>query len=409
MSVKLDHLDYYRLPWNFADNAISWLEPTTECNLRCEGCYRDLEAPRHKSLDEVRGELEVFKRLRKSDCMSIAGGDPLVYPHIVELVGIIRKMGWKPIINTNGVALDEPLLHELKQAGVYGFTLHVDSSQGRPDTRAATETELNDLRLKFARMLAEAGDIACSFNSTVSAKTLHEVPAMVDWARQHADLVQTMVFILYRSPGLSGDFDFYARGEKIDLDTTYKESTWGGEQVLFAQDVVERIREADPDYEPCAYLNGTANPDSFKWLLGGRTVFDGQTVGYMSPRMMELIQTFNHLFTGRYLSYARPRATALGKASALLGSLVDRASRKTLGRIAKRIASRPSSLMRPAHMQSFMVIQPVNFEADGRQDMCDSCPDITVHEGKLVWSCRLEELWDYGDFVTTVPKKNAEK
>jgi hypothetical protein len=51
-----------------------------------------------------------------------------------------------------------------------------------------------------------------------------------------------------------------------------------------------------------------------------------------------------------------------------------------------------------------MIIQPVNFEADGRQDMCDSCPDITVHEGRLVWSCRLEELKDYGDFVTTIAK-----
>jgi hypothetical protein len=51
-----------------------------------------------------------------------------------------------------------------------------------------------------------------------------------------------------------------------------------------------------------------------------------------------------------------------------------------------------------------MIIQPVNFEADGRQDMCDSCPDITVHEGRLVWSCRLEGLKDYGDFVTTIAK-----
>lgn len=29
---------YYRLPWNLADNAITWLEPTTKCNLSCEGC-----------------------------------------------------------------------------------------------------------------------------------------------------------------------------------------------------------------------------------------------------------------------------------------------------------------------------------------------------------------------------------
>jgi MoaA/NifB/PqqE/SkfB family radical SAM enzyme len=81
MAMNLDPQNYYRLPWNYADNAISWLEPTTMCNLRCEGCYRDFDNQQHKSLEEVRTELELFKRLRKSDCISIAGGDPLVYPH----------------------------------------------------------------------------------------------------------------------------------------------------------------------------------------------------------------------------------------------------------------------------------------------------------------------------------------
>jgi hypothetical protein len=314
-------------------------------------------------------------------------------------------MGWKPIINTNGVALDKSLLHKLKKEGVYGFTLHVDSSQRRPDARAANETELNPLRLKFARMLSEAGGIACSFNATVSEKTLDEVPTLVDWARQHADVVQTMVFILYRSPRLTGNFDFYARGQQINLGQIYKEAEWGGERILMAHDAVNKIREADPDYEPCAYLNGTANPDSFKWLLANRTVFDGQTAGYMSPRMMELIQTFKHLFTGTYLSYARPRATTLGKASSLVGSWFDAGSRRILFKMLQQAARNPASLLRSAHMQSLMIIQPVTFEADGRQDMCDGCPDITVHEGKLVWSCRLEELHNYGGFITTVPKK----
>lgn len=409
MSTKLDHRKYYRLPWNYADNGISWLEPTTACNLRCDGCYRDLSSNRHKSLEEVRGELELFKKLRKSDCMSIAGGDPLVYPHIVELVGIIREMGWKPIVNTNGLALDEPLLRELKQAGVFGFTLHVDSSQHRPGFASASETELNELRLKFARMLARAGNIACSFNATISAGTLDEVPAMVDWARRHADLVQTMVFILFRSPELIGDFDFYAKGKPINMKQTYKDAAWGGEKILFAQDVVDKIRASEADYEPCAYLNGTANPDSFKWLLANRTIFSGATLGYMSPRMMELFQTFHHLFSGTYLSYARPKSTALGKAASIFGALFDGASRRILRKLITKGISRPSSFLQPAYLQSLMIIQPINFEADGRQDMCDGCPDITVHEGKLVWSCRLEELKDYGDFVTTTAKTKEDR
>ena len=406
MPARLNHLRYYRLPWNFADNGISWLEPTTDCNLRCEGCYRDPTGPGHKTLEQVRADLEVFKKLRKSDCMSIAGGDPLVYPQIVELVKIIKDMGWKPIINTNGLALDNRLLWELKNAGVYGFTFHIDTSQKRPKVKAATETELNDLRLQYAKMLAEARGIACSFNATISEKTIHEVPEMVKWAQRHANIVHTMVFILFRAPNLTGDFDLFANGKKIEIEGTYKDSAWGGERYLMAPDVVEKIREADPEYEPSAYLNGTANPTSLKWLLANRIVLNGERMGYVSPRFMELVQTFNHLFTGTYLSYARPKSVAMGKMAAFFGGLVDKQMRRIFFRIIKQSLASPLNFFRPAYLQSFMIIQPVNFEADGRQDMCDSCPDITVYDGKLVWSCRMEELNNFGAFIQTVPRGN---
>ncbi len=403
----LDHLSLYRLPWNYADNGISWLEPSTKCNLRCEGCYRDLEHPVHKSLEEMRAELMVFKRLRRSDCMSIAGGDPLVYPHIVALVRMVKEMGWKPIINTNGVALTEPLLRELKRAGAFGFTFHIDTSQNRPRAKGWSETELNKVRLHYAEMLARVGGLACSFNATISEKTLPEVPALVDWAREHADIVHTMVFILFRSPSLEGAFDFYAHGRKLNFGGTYKETTWGGKRSVFASEIVDTIRSADPAYRPAAYLNGTVNPASFKWLLANRIVLDGETVGYVSPRFLELVQTGSHLFRGRYLSYAGPRATMRGKLAAFLAGLVDRDMRRLYGRLLRAMVRRPSRLLKPAHMQSLMIIQPVNFEPDGRQDMCDGCPDMTVHEGKLVWSCRLEELLKHGCFVESVPQERA--
>ena len=406
MPQPLNHLDYYRLPWNFADNGISWLEPTTDCNLRCEGCYRDPTGPGHKTLEEVRADLEVFKKLRKSDCISIAGGDPLVYPQIVELVRMIRDMGWKPVVNTNGLALDELLCRELKKAGVFGFTFHIDTSQKRPKVKASTEAELNDVRLHYAKMLAEVGGIACSFNATISDKTVHEIPDMVRWAQKYADIVHTMVFILFRSPNLTGNFDFFANGEKIEMNGTYKESEWGGESYLMAPEIVEKIREADPMYEPAAYLNGTANPNSLKWLLANRIVYDGKNMGYVSPRFMELIQTVNHLFTGTYLAYAEPKSVAKGKLAAFFGGLVDKKMRRIFLNILKSSLVNPLKLFKSAYIQSFMIIQPVNFETDGRQDMCDSCPDITVHDGKLVWSCRMEELNNFGAFVQTVPKSN---
>ncbi|MFQ6038276.1 MAG: radical SAM protein [Candidatus Aminicenantales bacterium] len=406
MSFSIDHNALYRLPWNYADNGISWLEPTSVCNMRCEGCYRDTRHGSHKSLEEVRSDLEVFHSLRKSDCMSITGGDPLCHPQITEIVRISRDMGWKPIVNTNGMALTETMLQELKKAGVFGFTFHVDTSQNRPHWNGKTEAEHNELRLQYARMLEKAGGIACSFNATVSEKTLPEVPELVRWAQKHARIVHTMVFILFRSPDLTGTvFDAFANGRLVTFDSMYEEPEWGKGKTLYSEDVAARIKQADPLYEASAYLNGTADPRSLKWLLATRVVFNGKVMGYVSPRFQELVQTIYHLWKGKYLSYTRPRFNRSAKLSAFLAAVVDKKMRRIFFRILGEILKNPFNFFRKAYFQSFMIIQPVNILPDGRQDMCDSCPDITVHEGKLVWSCRLEEMTAFGTFITAVPKR----
>ena len=106
--------NYYRLPWNLADNAITWLEPTTKCNIYCEGCYRENDPQGHRPLESVIEELEALKNLRKTDGISIAGGEPLIYPDIVPLVQYISSQGWKPIVNTNGQALNPQMVKDLK-------------------------------------------------------------------------------------------------------------------------------------------------------------------------------------------------------------------------------------------------------------------------------------------------------
>jgi hypothetical protein len=78
--------------------------------------------------------------------------------------------------------------------------------------------------------------------------------------------------------------------------------------------------------------------------------------------------------------------------------------RRILKNLVRAGIKKPAGLLRPAYLQSLMIIQPVNFAEDGRQDMCDGCPDITVHQGRLVWSCRLEEMNRYGMFLQTVPR-----
>ncbi|PKL83695.1 MAG: hypothetical protein CVV24_03670 [Ignavibacteriae bacterium HGW-Ignavibacteriae-3] len=104
-SSVTDHRKLYRLPWTLPDNAISWLEPTAMCNLSCDGCYRSNEKNSHKSIGDIKKELDVFQRKRITDCISITGGGPLLHPENVEIVREIKSRGLKPILNTKGSAL----------------------------------------------------------------------------------------------------------------------------------------------------------------------------------------------------------------------------------------------------------------------------------------------------------------
>lgn len=411
-SSTLNSLDLYRLPWTLPDNGISWLEPTAHCNLNCYGCYRKNIKNSHKSMEQVKHELDVFQSLRKSDCISIAGGEPLLYPNIVELVAEVKSRGLKPIINSNGIALTKELLHELKKAGVFGFTFHIDSKQGRgrgPQWEGKNELELNELRLHYAEMLAAEGGIACSFNSTVYGDTLQYVPELVAWAQKHIDIVHTMVFILFRYVTPDLPFDFYAGDKKIIFNDIHYHSDKEEVTNLMSPQIVAEIRKKEPDFSPAAFLNGTHKADDFKWLLTERIGTKDKIFGYLNNKFIEMVMEFYHYKNDRYLSYASPKTLSLGRATLFNLWAINKSVRRALKKYIGYVASNPFRIFKKIYMQSIMIIQPVDFMPNGDQSMCDGCPDITVWKDKngkdqLVWSCRLEEPMQYGEFLHTVPK-----
>jgi len=403
-NTVLNPQNYYRMPWSLSDNGIFWLEVTSQCNLTCEGCYHENILGGHKSLADIEEEFRVIKRLRKVDSVSIAGGDPLLHPQILDIVRMVRRYGWKPIMNTNGLALTPELLKDLKKAGVFGFTFHIDTTQKRRDSHAENELEHIALRQSLAEMVAKEGGMVCGFNQTVSEQTLGQIPAIVRWAEKYPNLINTMVFILFRTPGMSANFDFYAFGKKVNLYETYIKTSWGGEKNLKAGDVVAKIREADPLYEPAGYLSGTIEAGEMKWTLATRIASGSKTLGYTSPKFMEFVQNFHHRFYGTWLSYASKSLQSAGRSTLLFLGWGDAKMRKALF----RFLFSPLSWFKRVHLQNFAIIQPVDLLADGRMSMCDGCPDITVHEGQLYWSCRLEEIKKFGTFVTAVPKATGQ-
>ncbi len=385
----LDHRALYRLPWTLSDNSINWLEPTTACNLYCDGCYRKNDPKGHKTLERIRHELDVFNRLRKADGVSIAGGDPLVHPEIEKIVEMVARDGLKPIINTNGMMLTKEKLHQLKDAGVAGFTFHIDSGQQRPHMKGKSEVELNDLRLKYAEMLAEEGGVGCAFNATVYEHTLKYVPDIVAWGQEHIDIVQTIVFIAFRAAPVHRGYNYYVGDNKVDMTPIMYAVDEEWATPIMSTDIVAEIRKKFPDFRPCAYLNGTERPDHFKWLLAARIGTKDRIYGYAGPKFMELTQTLHHFRHGTYLAYTKPEALARAKAMLALAPL-DSGVARAGSAFLRDAVSHPAVFFKRLHLQSVMIIPPADFMPNGAISMCDGCPDITVYDDKLVWSCRMD-------------------
>lgn len=405
--MAISKRDLYRYPWSGNDNPIGWLELTDKCNIYCEGCYRINNMDGHKSLEQLKEEVDLLHKWRNCDNISLAGGEPLIHPNILELVSYIHEKGMKPLILTNGVKLvdNRPFLEELKQAGAIGFTFHIDSFQHRPHWKGKSEQELFELRLYFAKLVKEVGGLYNSFGMTVYPGNMDFVPEMVKWANKHIDLVHGLVFITFRCAGLDGSFEYYVDGEKIEPKVTYTRES-DDDAHITSVDVYNKLKEHFPHYEAGAYMGGTQTHDKFTWVAGAQLGSKDKMYGSVGAKVMELAQVYHHLRHGTYLVYSP--SNTLPKIGFLLG-LLDKEVRKAGAKFWKTVLTNPTNLFKPIYIQTIGIIQAPDQLEDGRIDMCESCPDMTVWDGKLVHSCRMDEWRLYGNYVTAQPtQKPAE-
>lgn len=402
--------EYYRLPFSNNDNPISWLETTDICNIYCKGCYRK-NLGGHQPLDVLKEEVDFLQRVRNTDGISIAGGEPLIYPHIVPLVEYIAKKGLKPVVISNTYALDEPMLKDLYNAGLSGITCHIDMIQERPDrpAGAASEKELNLLRQEKADLLHNVtkGNINVTFNSTIYHENFHQIPDIVRWARANVEKVHGLVFICYRGIPISkAGFD---AGDGVDLqeELGYVESD-SSQIDIMSVDIYNLLRDAfGKEYDPCSYLGGTGHINEYKWWIQAAAMEkNGKVHGSIGPRTMEFLQSMNHFFNGTYFLYnSRNRAARLPLLlTALLG---DRRGARMRRSVAKGMFN-PLNWFRHAYTQSIGIVQAPDMMDNGMPNMCESCPDMCVWEGNLVNSCRLDEYRKYGRMLNAIMNNSVE-
>jgi hypothetical protein len=389
--MPIDRKRMYKFPWSKADNPGAWVEVTDECDLTCPGCYRHrLEG--HRSLREVEDDILLCQKLTNCGRMSIAGGEPLIYPQIVEVVEFIRRNRMQPVIFSNGQNLSCELAAELRKAGLYQIFFHIDSGQDRLGWKGKSESGLNELRQFYADMIWDLGGVQCGFNVTLTRKTLPEVPGVLEWMRKNIPKVQNVSLIALRGLDLAEGKRYMVDGRLIDTSSWQSGSPDSLEISMTSEEIYEVVEKAFVETRPAAYLSGTTRPETHKFLVVLYLGSPRRIFGTVGAKAVELNEVWTHLRKGRYMAgFAKPR---IGKRIFLLSGL-DREIRKTFFRYLGTGLKNPARLFDPLYIQCINIQQP-NEILDGEVNLCDGCLNQMAYKGGLIPSCQLDEYRLYG-------------
>jgi uncharacterized radical SAM superfamily Fe-S cluster-containing enzyme len=184
------------------------LEITQRCNLDCTLCYLSemSESTLDIPLEEVKRRIdEIAYNYGTNTPVQISGGDPTLRQEdeLVEIVRYASERGLQPNLLTNGIKATRELLQKLAAVGLRDVAFHVDMTQQlrKPNKEYyKSEEELNVIRKNYIERARGLG-IAVIFNITLCSTNFHEVPMLVRFFRDNADVVGMCSFQLHADTG----------------------------------------------------------------------------------------------------------------------------------------------------------------------------------------------------------------
>ncbi|MBN2523474.1 MAG: radical SAM protein [Bacteroidales bacterium] len=357
----------YHLPWERNDNPNGWIEPTTYCQLKCPGCYRGVDRsdhiPKHRSIVEMKSHVEWLIKNRNIHTLSIAGGDPLVYPHLVELVNFANQKGLRTLIYTNGIDLDEDYLIRLKTSGATQIIIHVDKFQNRKN--CTTEIQVNEVRSQYCELFRKIGGINLGFIQPLCRENLSDLSINIRFFIKYRDIVNIVVYTLYREIG-------WNKSDHPEIHAN-----------LNMNEVIEKLMVSGV-FMPAAYLPGVVKKDEPAWLFSYSIGSGSKIHGFLDKKVCTHLHTRYFNRHNRYMFISRSNRIKL---SGLIQLIRFRSIRKIL----LKLITSENLFKSKLFFQTTLIIRGPVKEAEG-WDLCQGCPDAILYNGKLQPSCILNVL-----------------
>ena len=234
---------------------ISW-NLTRLCNERCQHCY--LNAGPHAdrsdelSTDECLDVLAQLRDLAPGALLIFTGGEPLLREDIYELARAAREAGFTVVVGTNGIRLTPERLMRLREAGVQGVALSLDSLhpevhdafRGRHGAWRATVASIEHLRAEGFPFVLQ---------TTVSRANLRELPALIAFAAERGARIHNLYFLVPTGRGQTFTSDITPQEyETLLQDICRWQESYAGRLLLSAK--------CAPHYQRVLWENDPRSP-----------------------------------------------------------------------------------------------------------------------------------------------------
>ncbi|MBI2472899.1 MAG: radical SAM protein, partial [Planctomycetes bacterium] len=168
---------------NYKPYAISW-NTTYRCNLRCSHCYLDTNALTNQSANELSTQegyklIDQMAELNPNLLLILTGGEPLLRKDIYDLSSYASQKGMMVVLGTNGNMIDDDIARKLKESGVTGIGISLDSVVPERHDKFRGIPGAWDDTLNGIEACRRQG-IEFQIQTTVTKDNFNEIPDIID-------------------------------------------------------------------------------------------------------------------------------------------------------------------------------------------------------------------------------------
>lgn len=366
----------YNLPWKYNDAPHAILDIIRGCNIKCTACYNNAEC-KIKSYEEVVEDYKKIVAIRKPSSIALIGGEPLLNPDLIKIIQFLKQEGLSVELFSNGLLLNENKVRELAQAGVDLVFLHIDVGQKRKDLPVNyTIADINNLRTQKSKMLYDH-NIEVAMSITLKKQDFGKnLDNYLNYFRE-TKFINYFLITLYRDitnyGKLEGILNEEVKGDKVWLENSQEPSM---------QEIMEYFDKCD--LEAYTYLTGHYNKDMPRWICYN------YAASYKYDTLKYTQNLKNSNFERLYLKYIKEKTGVypfFTKQNCIVNSIFILLNAFCGGHFFGNIKYLLKSWDKWKKIKRILIQEPASVNGDGNLEFCESCPDITVRNGKVVPVC----------------------